>query len=99
MSETAAAMKMKKQMTLGQYPSMNGRSAMMGVRQIRAMVRMFGRVHVHRTGSAPSAQSLEDQLADGLERVEHAVPPHRHGFHVRRPSHPLGVDLLDQVLP
>jgi hypothetical protein len=32
---------------------MNGRSAMMGVREIRAMVRMFGSVHVHRTGFAP----------------------------------------------
>jgi hypothetical protein len=32
-------------MTLGQYPWMNGNSAMTGVRQMRASVMMFGRVH------------------------------------------------------
>ena len=31
-----------KQMSLGQYPSMNGSSAMTGVKQIRTSVMMFG---------------------------------------------------------
>ena len=48
MSLTAAMMKMTKAMSLGQYPSMNGSSAMTGVKQMRTRVMMFGRVHMAR---------------------------------------------------
>ena len=37
--------KTTKAMTLGQYPWMKGSNAMTGVRQMRASVMMFGRVH------------------------------------------------------
>src|SRR5207244_10713461 len=94
-SDTAAARKTRNAITLGQYPWMKGSSAMTGVRQMRASVRMFGRVQ--RIGRF-LAQRLQDQLADRLERIEHSVPPHGDGFHVRRPAHPLAPGLLDEAL-
>src|SRR5206468_7546090 len=86
---------MRNAMTLGQYPSMKGSSAMTGVRQIRASVRMLGRVQ---RMSPPLAQRLQDQLAHRLQGVEHAVAADRHGLEVGRPANPLIVDPLDQVL-
>ena len=35
-----------KAMSLGQYPSMKGSSAITGVKQIRIRVMTFGRVHI-----------------------------------------------------
>ena len=49
MSLTAATTKMMNAISLGQYPSMNGSSAMTGVKQIRTSVMMFGRVHMATT--------------------------------------------------
>jgi hypothetical protein len=44
-SENAAMRKTTNAITLGQCPWMNGRSAMTGVRQMRASVRILGTVH------------------------------------------------------
>src|SRR5438876_1199888 len=68
---------MRNAMTLGQYPSMKGSSAMTGVRQIRASVRMLGRVQ---RMSPPLAQRLQDQLAHRLQGVEHAIAADRHAL-------------------
>src|SRR5437867_828614 len=95
MSEALAARKIKNAMTLGQYPWMKGSSARTGVRQMRASVRMLGRVQRTRP---PLAQRLEDNLAHRLQGVEHAVPADRHGLDVCRAPHPLVVDLVHQVL-
>src|SRR5881397_3802332 len=91
----AAARNTTKAMTLGQYPWMNGSSAMTGVRQMRASVRMFGRVQ--RIGRS-LAQRLQHQFANRLERVEHAVPANGHRFDVRGPPDPRAAGLLDEVL-
>jgi hypothetical protein len=45
----AAKRKTTKQISLGQYPAMNGRRAMTGVRQIRTMVRTLGSVQTFTT--------------------------------------------------
>src|SRR5512141_2438735 len=89
----AAARKMMNAISLGQYPSMNGSSAMTGVKQIRISVMMFGRVHMPRL-----PQGLDDVLADRLERVEDAFAREGHGFEIGRPLDPLAVLLADQVL-
>src|SRR5512135_230899 len=98
-SEKAAARKMTKAKILGQKPEMKGSSAMIGVRAMRARVRMLGRVQ--RTGGAPSgsAERFQDELRDGLEGVEHPVAAHRHRLGVRRATEPAVGDALDHVLP
>src|SRR5512144_1375636 len=93
----AAARKTTKAMNLGQYPWMNGRSAMTGVSAILTRVMMLGRVHM---GPLPrSAERLDDQLRDGLQGVEHALPRHGHGLEVLGPLDPLAVLLVHQELP
>src|SRR5213593_4081976 len=82
-------------MTLGQYPWMKGSRAITGVRQMRASVRILGRVQRMRRRLA---QRLQDQLAYRLQCVEHAVAADRHGLEVRRAADPLIVHALDQVL-
>src|SRR5690348_1841952 len=82
-------------MTLGQYPWMNGSRAMTGVRQMRARVRMLGRVQ---RMDPPLAQRFQHHLADGLQGVEHAVAADRDGLEVGGAPGPLVVELLDQVL-
>src|SRR6266705_3004753 len=46
-----------------------------------------------------SAQRLQHHLADGLERVEHAVAADRDGFVVPRAADPLPARVLDEELP
>src|SRR6266705_1622760 len=46
-----------------------------------------------------SAQRLQHHLADGLERVEHAVAADRDGFVVPRAADPLPACVLDEELP
>src|SRR6476646_188327 len=89
----AATRKMKNAISLGQYPSMNGSSAMTGVKQIRTRVMMLGTVHM----SAPLPQGLDDALADRLEGIEHAFARDGHGLEIRRPLDPLSVLLGHQV--
>src|SRR5574338_526225 len=92
----AAARKTTKAMNLGQYPWMNGRSAMTGVSAIRTRVMMLGRVHM---GPLPrSAERLDDQLRDGLEGVEDAFARDRHGLEVLGALDPLAVLLVHQEL-
>src|SRR5215203_264394 len=85
--------KMMKAMSFGQYPSMNGSSAITGVKQMRTTVMMLGRVHI-----AELSQHLYDVLADALERVEYSVTRERDSLEVRRTLHPVSVLLCDQKL-
>src|SRR2546430_213496 len=72
MSDALAARKIRNAMTLGQYPWMKGSRAMTGVRQMRASVRMLGRVQRMRR---PLAQRLHDQLAHRLQAVDNDHDP------------------------
>src|SRR5436309_14234985 len=74
---------------------MNGSRAMTGVRQMRARVRMLGKVH---RIAPPSAQRLENQLAHALQGVEHAVAADRDRLDVGGVTHPLLSGLLVQML-
>src|SRR3989475_7524319 len=74
---------------------MNGSRAMTGVRQMRARVRMLGKVH---RIAPPSAQRLENQLAHALQGVEHAVAADGDRLDEGGVAHPLPPGLLDQML-
>src|SRR5687767_4254868 len=94
MSLTAATMKMMKAISLGQYPSMNGRSAIIGVKQIRTSVMMLGKVHMARR----LTQRLNDVLADSLQCVEHPLAGQCDRLEVGRPLDPVPVLLPNQKL-
>src|ERR1043165_9396762 len=66
-----------------------------GEATMRPMVMALGRF----TAEPRSGQSLQNQLADPLERLEDALAGHGDGFEIRRALDPLpGRKLLDQVL-
>src|SRR5581483_2816364 len=94
LSLTAAPTNTAKQTILGPYPSMNGSRAITGVRPIRTMVMMFGRVHI--AGDLPEV--LDHALADRLEGVEHPLAGQGHRLEVGRALDPLPVLLEHQVL-
>src|SRR5918994_5319365 len=94
MSLTAAMMKMMNAMSLGQYPSMNGSSAMTGVKQMRTSVMMLGSVHM--VPRLP--QRLHDVLTDTLERVEDSISGESYGLEIGCSLHPVPIFLTDQKL-
>src|SRR5688500_17130753 len=74
---------------------MKGSAAMSGEMRIRPSVIAFGRF----TCCALSGQSLQYQLADGLESVEHAIPVDRDCLEVGNALDPVAAGkLIDEVL-
>src|SRR6478735_10087180 len=74
----------------------SGSHAMSGVMAMRPAVKAFGRFT---SWGDESCERFEDQLADGAQRLEHAVASHGDSFKIRRALDPFpGRDLLDQVL-
>src|SRR5580765_633321 len=76
--------------------AMNGSAAMKGAARMRPAVMVLGRFT---RPPQPLGERLKHQLADGLQRIEHAITLHRYRLEVRRLFHPLAAwKLLDEVL-
>src|SRR3954462_12686282 len=74
----------------------SGSHAMSGVMAMRPAVKAFGRFT---SWCDESCERLEDQLADGAERLEDAIARDGDSFKIRRALDPFpGRELFDQVL-
>src|SRR5215218_9449437 len=75
----------------------SGSHAISGVMAIRPAVKAFGRFTSWFEGSR---ERFEHELADGAQRLEHAVARDGDSFKIRRALDPFpGRKLLDQILP